>query len=242
MNKNQTIILVIGIVLTLFISLLVSFDYLPKNSILISAIIIGIVLTIFIRKFGQENLKQNKKESETESQDQFSRFKHIIYITRILSLLSAILTLIIISDIILPEGKVDTAIVYLKNISISDKDSTYYIYASEIYKYKESSSIDLYENVQIGDTLLVYLSKNFMEWKRVEVFRRNKPIFVSQGGDIHYMGAFGIAFLLPLFSLLNPRKWFKKFYYWIPSSILIILSMVFWTLLILKWTGSIEKF
>ena len=242
MNKNQILTLILGISITIVISLLVSFELLPKNSIIISAIVLGIVLTILIRKQKENSNEKGLPETERKNTKDSTRFYYLIITIRIFSLFSALLTLIIISDILLPASVVDSAIVYYKNINESKNGKTYYIYASGKYKYKESVNKDFYDKIQIRDTLKVYLTKNFLEWKKAELIKNNNIALTLQGSDIYYMGTFGLAFLIPLFSFLDYRKWLKKIYYWIPSGILIILSLVFWTLLILKWTGSIEKF
>ena len=62
---NQILTLILGI--TIVVSLLVSFELLPKRSIIISAIVPGIVLTILIRKQKENN--NEKRLPETVSKN-----------------------------------------------------------------------------------------------------------------------------------------------------------------------------
>lgn len=65
MNKNQILTLILGTAIV--VSLLVSFELLPKRSIIISAIVPGIVLTILIRKQKENN--NEKRLPETVSKN-----------------------------------------------------------------------------------------------------------------------------------------------------------------------------
>lgn len=240
MKKQQIKILAISIIFVTIVGLLVGLEILPTDSIIYSSIITSTALVILIRKYQKNNIKEEKLELTTN--EKYSKLKPLIIITRVFSLVPVILTIIILSDIFLPASIVDEAVIFNKNITKSRDGNSYYLYGEGKYKYSESVELDFFDKVQVGDTIQIHLSKNFMEWKKVDLIKNNTIIFTTQGSDIYYMGIFSLAFLFPIISVLDPSKWLKKFYFWIPSSILIILSIVFWILLILKWTGAIEKF
>lgn len=242
MNKKQILALVIILSLTIIIGILVGFELLPTSSITIFSLIMGVGLLIFIRKFKQENEKELAERPDKISSNASSKSQYLIGTTRLFSILSAFLTIVILGDIFLPAGTTDIAAVISKNESSSKYGTAFYINAKGNYNYRENVSEDFYKLASAGDKIKVYLSKNFMEWKSVELIKNDRIVAISNGSDIYYLGIFGIAFLIPLFSFSDPQKWLKNFYYWIPSVILILLSLVLLIFLNLKWFGIIEKF
>lgn len=239
MNKFFYILVSVMVFIACILGLLVAFNILPLYYIYIGSLVIGVIAIIYIRKNREKFIQTSQdKKPVTPSKS----YQAITWITRLCAVISLGLAITIILDIVKPASQTDTAVVLNKKITEPKGDTTYNLFAHGKYQYNESVSKEFYEQVAIGDTLRVYLTSTFTEWKRAEIVRDNRVVYAARGGDILWMGLFSLAFVVPAISFRNPETWQKKLIFWIPSIILILLSFVFWVLLILKWTGSIEKF
>lgn len=151
------------------------------------------------------------------------------------------MTAIIVIDIISPYGIEDQAIVSEKTISNTKYGTSYNIKAYGAFDYNEAVSKSFYKLVNPGDTLKIYLSRIFLEWKSVELIRSGNVVAIEKGTDIYYMGLFGLAFLLTLFSFRSVEAIRSNRLVLIGIPILEIAAVAIFVKVILFTLGYIEK-
>lgn len=132
-------------------------------------------------------------------------YSRLLLFVRICSLPTAVLTLLIFYDVVMPINSFDAAKVIGKDKYFHKGTVNYSIKAQGKYDYYEKVGGAFYEKALKGDIVRLGLTKFFKEWKTLELIQDNRIVMRTRGHDIYAMGLFGLLFLVPLFSFL-PRN------------------------------------
>ena len=174
-----------------------------------------------------------------------------LIVTRLLAPLCAALALLFFYDVVATPTETDAARVVGKVQQTRRAAPVFIIEATGRYSYREDVSARIFRTIQIGDTLHVWLTPVFTEWKTMDVVRNGRIIAATRGWrELSGMVAMGLFLLVGLGAFLPERVLFPEHLLSAQPRILVLViavpvvdfaAVLIGSRLVQVWMGQIEK-